>query len=81
MSLIKNIEKTPVQSKKFLAYFLSNVLTKGLLFYMVSKAADPSTVIACIVSSAFIDIGYILGQAALDKYVRIARIENQIKED
>lgn len=81
MSLIKNIEKTPIQSKKFLAYFLSNILTKGLLFYMVSKSSDPSTIIACIVSSAFIDVGYILGQAALDKYVRIAGIENQRKED
>jgi hypothetical protein len=48
---------------------------------MVSKSADSSTIIACIISSSFIDIGYILGQAALDKYVRIARIENQKKED
>ena len=37
MGLISNIEKAPLQSKKFLAYLLSNVGSKLLLFWMVLK--------------------------------------------
>lgn len=75
MSFIKNIEKTPMQSKKFLAYLLSNLINKALIFYMVSKAASATSIAWAITAAAFIDIGYILGQAALDGFVRMAQIK------
>ena len=76
MSLIKNIEKTPMQSKKFLAYLLSNLINKAIIFYMVF-ISSPTTVVAwAITAAAFIDIGYILGQAALDGFVRMGQIKN-----
>ncbi len=77
MGIIQNIEKAPLQSKKFLAYLLSNLGSKALLFWMVSKGSDAFTVISMITAAAFIDIGYILGQAALDKYVRVASLQQK----
>ena len=77
MGLISNIEKAPLQSKKFLAYLLSNVGSKALLFWMVSKQESDVVIMATVTAAAFIDVGYILGQAALDKYVRVATIEKK----
>jgi hypothetical protein len=75
MSFINNIEKTPIQSKKFLAYLLSNLINKAVIFYMVSKSMPTTAVAWAITAAAFIDIGYILGQAALDGFVRMAQIK------
>jgi hypothetical protein len=72
MNLISQVEKSPMQSKKFLAYLLSNLGSKILTFWMVEKGVDNVTLITIITATAFIDVGYILGQAALDKYVRVA---------
>jgi len=77
MGVISNIEKTPLQSKKFLAYLLSNVGSKGLLLWMVSNDTSDLVIIATVIAAAFIDVGYILGQAALDKYVRVASLEKK----
>lgn len=74
MGMITDIEKAPLQSKKFLAYLLSNIGTKALLFWMVAKDAPDLVTVTTIIAAAFIDVGYILGQAALDKYVRVASI-------
>jgi hypothetical protein len=80
MSMITNIEKAPLQSKKFLAYLLSNIGSKALLFWMVSKGSADLVIISCITAASFIDIGYILGQAALDKYVRVASLGDATKK-
>lgn len=77
MGVISNIEKAPLQSKKFLAYLLSNVGSKALLFWMVSKQESDVVIMSTVTAAAFIDVGYILGQAALDKYVRVATIEKK----
>lgn len=76
MSLVKNIEKTPMQSKKFLAYLLSNLINKAIIFYMVFISSPTTTVVWAITAAAFIDVGYILGQAALDGFVRMGQIKN-----
>jgi hypothetical protein len=76
MSLIKNIEKTPMQSKKFLAYLLSNLTNKAIIFYMVFNSSSTTVVAWAITAAAFIDVGYILGQAALDGFVRMGQIKN-----
>jgi len=77
MSVISNIEKAPLQSKKFLAYLLSNTGSKILLLWMVSNNTSDLAIITTVTAAAFIDVGYILGQAALDKYVRVATIEKK----
>jgi hypothetical protein len=74
MSVTNEIEKTPLQSKKFIAYIIANITMKLLLFYMTFKNEGDLVIITGLTASAFLDIGYILGQAALDRYVRVASI-------
>jgi hypothetical protein len=72
MNVTSEIEKAPLQSKKFIAYNVANLTTKMLLFYMCYKSEGDLVIMTGLVASAFLDIGYILGQAALDRYVRVA---------
>lgn len=74
MSVLKDIEKTPLQSKKFVAYLITNFLNKALLFYLVYKDIDAGTLIWAITAAIFIDTGYILGVVALELFVKLASI-------
>lgn len=72
------IDKTPLKSKKFIAYMTSELGWKAILFYLLyhlqGKLDHYSLIIlmTVVITSGFIQIGYILGQAALDKYVNAA---------
>jgi len=77
---MKVLEKTPLSSKKFIAYLISNLGSKLLLFWMVTKSESDMVIISTITAASFIDIGYILGQAALDKYVRVAALGKEDEE-
>jgi hypothetical protein len=77
MNITSEIEKTPLQSKKFIAYNIANVTSKLLIFYMCYKNEGDLVIMTGLVASAFLDIGYILGQAALDKYVRVASFSKE----
>jgi hypothetical protein len=81
----KTIEDAPVdtvekgfKSKKFAAFMTSTLLWKGLLFWMVYSWAgsldQQMTILGTVIVSGFVDVGYIVSVAALDKYVRVARI-------
>ena len=67
--------KIPLQSKKFLAYLISELGWKLILIFMLYDLRGKFdhysfvTIITLIIVSGFIQVGYILGQAALDKYV------------
>jgi len=77
--IFDNIEKLPLQSKKFIAYLISEIGWKLALFYVLWKIKDTiqptelTLLITIVITSGFIQIGYILGQAALDKYVQISK--------
>lgn len=75
MGPMSSAEKAPMQSKKFIAYLLSNLGTKLLMFWMVYRQESDIVLTTVVTAAAFIDVGYILGQAALDKYVRVASID------
>jgi hypothetical protein len=70
-------DKKPLQSKKFIAYLIADLGWKAALFYMlfhIQSKLDQYTFLfmtSLVIVSAFIQVGYILGQAALDKYIRI----------
>ena len=72
------LDKTPMKSKKFIAYMTSEFGWKAILFYLLyhlqGKLDHYSLVMlmTVVITSGFIQIGYILGQAALDKYVTAA---------
>ena len=73
MNTITN-EKTPLQSKKFIAYFITNILMKGYIFYATSKGEGDVVIMVAIAATAFVDVGYILGQSFVDSFVRYASI-------
>ena len=80
------LDKTPMKSKKFIAYMTSELGWKFTLFYLLyhlqGKIDHYSLVMlmTVVITSGFIQIGYILGQAALDKYVNAA-VEILDKDD
>ena len=81
-----NLDKTPMKSKKFIAYMTSEIGWKLLLFYLLYQLKgklDHYTLVilmTIVITSGFIQIGYILGKAALDKYVSAA-VEILDKDD
>ena len=68
----------PLKSKKFIAYLLAEFGWKLIilfLLYQIQGKIDHYTLVllvTTVIVSGFIQIGYILGQAALDKYVNAA---------
>lgn len=69
--------KTPLQSKKFLAYLISELSTKFLMGWLITHIGtfdvyETSLLLGMVISSSCLTIGYVLGQAALDKYLGAA---------
>ena len=83
-------EKSPKESKKFIAWFLSEMTWKVILVVALLVWRDDLTrvgsggwwlLLSIVMTAGFIGIGFILGQAALDKYVRVAEIAaDEIRE-
>lgn len=79
----------PLKSKKFVAYLIAEISWKFLIAYVIFEYKNKiehyafMTLLAMIVTSGFIQIGYILGQAALDKYAYTATniLDKDTKED
>lgn len=73
----QDIVGLPLQSKKFLAYLISEIGWKITLFFLLYKAGDKidtynmTLMVTIVITSGFIQIGYILGQVALDKYIKL----------
>ena len=71
-------DKTPLKSKKFIAYLIADVGWKIVILYMLThlksklEAGELTFLMTVVITSGVIQIGYILGQAALDKYINAA---------
>ena len=71
-------DKTPMKSKKFLAYLIADLGWKIIILYMLMhlrsklEAGELTLLLTVVITSGIIQIGYILGQAALDKYINAA---------
>lgn len=78
-------EGTPFQSKKFLAYVIAETTWKIALMVILILGMRNGTIdlivggltLAIVIIAGFIEVVYVGGQAALDKYVRIAQIAAQ----
>lgn len=72
------IDKLPLKSKKFVAYLIAELGWKITIFYMLMTYKDKidhysfMLLVTLFIVSGFIQVGYILGQAALDKYTHVA---------
>jgi len=71
-------DKTPMKSKKFLAYLVADLGWKIIILYMLMhlesklQPSELTLLLTVVITSGIIQIGYILGQAALDKYINAA---------
>jgi len=80
-------EKLPLKSKKFIAYLISEFGWKFLIFYVILEYKNKidhyafMVLVAMIITSGFIQVGYILGQVALDKYSQIAKTAIEQKQE
>ena len=73
-------EKPAFKSKKFVAFLFVEVLMTmlaAMIIYQqdIEKLGGNFAFMTLIVTIGFIAVGYILGQAALDRYVRVAKIQ------
>jgi len=72
------MDKLPLKSKKFVAYLIAEAGWKLAMFYLLytyqNKIEHYSfmVLLTLIIVSGIIQVGYILGQAALDKYTHVA---------
>ena len=82
-------DKKPLQSKKFIAYLIADLGWKltllVILFHSESKLDyyTFSLLLTLVIVSGFIQVGYILGQASLDKYSNVVKniTDTSKKED
>ena len=71
-------DKIPLKSKKFIAYLISDFGWKIIILYMLThlksklSPEELTLLLTIVITSGIIQIGYILGQAALDKYINAA---------
>lgn len=84
----EGLEKSPLSSKKFVAYLISEASWKVIIIValylgkdvMLARDDINSTpflwwfLFSVVVVAGFIEVGYIGGQAWLDKYVRVTKI-------
>lgn len=67
-----------MQSKKFIAYLIAEIgwkLTLGYILWELRAKFDQYSfvvIVTLIGVSGFIQVGYILGEVALDRYTRMA---------
>jgi len=70
----------PIQSKKLAAFLVAELTWKilAVLVLFWGKDTIPEQVwailMAIVVIAGFVEVGYIIGQASLDKYIQIAKI-------
>ena len=82
------LDKTPLKSKKFIAYLVSEITIKAGMFYMLTHLQskldweEMALLMAMLVSSSALTIGYVLGQGALDRYLMTAQniLDKDVKE-
>tara|TARA_B100000131_G_scaffold27840_1_gene26352 strand:- start:358 stop:606 length:249 start_codon:yes stop_codon:yes gene_type:complete len=76
-----------LKSKKFIAYLIAELGWKASLFYLLyqyqAKIEHYSfmLLLGIVITSGFIQVGYILGQAALDRYALMAETTTQNLRD
>jgi hypothetical protein len=75
-------DKSPLKSKKFIAFLVAYLSLVGLAVLTLVWAWDLNEIsnrvfflqLAIVIVLGFLAVGYILGQAGLDRYVRLAQI-------
>ena len=79
--------QSPLKSKKFIAYLIADLGWKLILLYMLFQLKGSYDyysffiVLTLVITTGFIQVGYILGQASLDKYIKMVETNKRVKND
>jgi len=75
-------ERSVFRSKKFLSYFLSDLLWKGLLAYMIFTWSHgyvgQDLMLVTVLASTVVQCVYLVTQSWVDRSVRLAKIDTKI---
>lgn len=75
-------EKKAFSSKKFIAYMVAEIGWKAIIIIFILTAEislySATLMMGVVIISGFVQVGYILGQAGIDKYIRVAQINSQM---
>ena len=66
-------QSSKLKSKKLVAYLTTNVMWKALVGYGIYSKTEMWLLLSMVVVSGIVDVGYILGQASLDKVLAHVR--------
>ena len=73
-----NLTGSPFSSKKFIAFLIAEISWKVIMLLTLFWGHDKMpnqlslVLIAIVLTGGFLEVGYILGQAYIDKYVQVA---------
>ena len=76
-----DMEKTPLQSKKYVAFLIGEITWKVLVALSILYGCSIITTLSIVAVAGFLEIVYIGKQADLDRYIRLAEIASHTKEN
>ena len=65
-----------LRSKKLLAYLVAEITWKGAILYMIHHGTSEVLLTTVVIVTGFLEVGYIGGQAWLDRYLKIVGSDN-----
>ena len=77
----KLAEKSPLQSKKFVAYIIAQVVWTAIMIMMIYKWQEKSLMAGMVAASALLQIVYLAGQARIDLDLSKGHVEIETDED
>lgn len=66
---------SPMTSKKFIAYLIAELTWKAIIVMLImsrDKLGDNLIMLTIVLIAGFLEVAYILGQAYVDSYMKIA---------
>lgn len=85
--MTQTFEKLPMQSKKFIAFLVAEATWKLVLILMIALGdstwvvANLTLMLTIVLVAGFIEVGFVISQSALDKFVRLAQITAKAEVD
>jgi hypothetical protein len=76
-----HFEKSPLSSKKFLAFLIAELAWKVILGLMLYFDVNMALILSTVFVTGFVEVGFILGQAQLDRFIRLAALATPKTEE
>lgn len=70
-----SVQESPMTSRKFLAYLIAEITWKAIIVLLIlskDKLGDNLILLTIVLIAGFIEVSYVLGQAYVDRYMKIA---------